>query len=161
MAREYVFVDEWDVDAPQEAVFDALADGRTYPDWWKPVYITVEGDENVTYHHFKGKLPYTLRTRSEVVSKQRPNRVEVNVEGDLRGKGVWNLSPREGTTHVRFDWTVFADKPIVRVLTPVLRPLFRWNHAWAMARAREGLEPYARSRAGAEAGGAGEARTCS
>ena len=44
MASEYVFIDEWDVDAPQEAVFDALADARTYPEWWKPVYIEVEAD---------------------------------------------------------------------------------------------------------------------
>ena len=44
MADEYVFIDEWDVDAPQEAVFDALADARTYPEWWQPVYITVDGD---------------------------------------------------------------------------------------------------------------------
>jgi hypothetical protein len=26
----------------------------------------------------------------------------------------------------------------------VLRPIFRWNHNWAIARAKEGLEPYAR-----------------
>ena len=44
MADDYVFIDEWDVDAPQEAVFDALADARTYPEWWKPVYIEVDGD---------------------------------------------------------------------------------------------------------------------
>jgi uncharacterized protein YndB with AHSA1/START domain len=43
MAGEYVFIDEWDVDAPQEAVFEALADARTYPEWWTPVYIDVEG----------------------------------------------------------------------------------------------------------------------
>jgi hypothetical protein len=36
---------------------------------------------------------------------------------------------------------VFADKPVLRYLTPVLRPLFRWNHSWAVARARVGLEP--------------------
>jgi uncharacterized protein YndB with AHSA1/START domain len=39
MAREYIFVNEWDVDAPQERVFDALADSRTYPDWWTPTYL--------------------------------------------------------------------------------------------------------------------------
>jgi hypothetical protein len=44
---------------------------------------------------------------------------------------------------VRFDWEVFADKRLLRVLTPLLRPAFRWNHAWAIARAMEGLEPYA------------------
>jgi hypothetical protein len=50
---------------------------------------------------------------------------------------------------VRFDWRVYADRPLLRALTPVLRPAFRWNHAWAIARAMEGLEPYARSRAAA------------
>jgi hypothetical protein len=69
MAKEYVFLDEWDVDAPQEAVFEAIADARAYPEWWKPVYIEVEGDQPpgpgvATRHHFKGKLPYTLKTTS-------------------------------------------------------------------------------------------------
>ena len=40
----YLFVDEWDVAAPREAVFDALADARTYPEWWRPVYLAVEAD---------------------------------------------------------------------------------------------------------------------
>ncbi len=33
MSAAYFFVDEWDADAPIEAVFDALADARTYPEW--------------------------------------------------------------------------------------------------------------------------------
>lgn len=45
-SKEYVFLDEWDVDARRDAVFEALADPRTYPEWWKPVYIEVEGDES-------------------------------------------------------------------------------------------------------------------
>ena len=61
---------------------------------------------------------------------------------EARGEAV-NMNK----THVRWDWTVFADRPLLHYLTPVLRPLFRWNHSWAVARAREGLEPYARSRA--------------
>ena len=149
MAREYVFVDEWDVDAPQEVVYDVIADARTYPAWWKPVYLAVEGDERVTQHRFKGRLPYTLEMRAEMVREERPRQFEVAVDGDLRGKGIWTFTPAgDGRTHVRWDWIVFADRPLLRSLTPVLRPLFRWNHNWAVARAREGLEPYARARAG-------------
>jgi hypothetical protein len=33
----------------------------------------------------------------------------------------------------------------------VLRPLFRWNHDWAIARAMEGLEPYAQGVARSQA----------
>jgi hypothetical protein len=46
------------------------------------------------------------------------------------------------------DWRVIADRPLLRILTPILRPVFRWNHNWSVKRAIEGLEPYARSRSG-------------
>jgi quercetin dioxygenase-like cupin family protein/uncharacterized protein YndB with AHSA1/START domain len=147
--RPYVFVDEWDVAAPPEAVFAAIADSRTYPQWWRPVYLEVDADGPpavgaAARHHFKGRLPYHLHTRSVVVEIDSPNRVVADVDGDLRGRGTWTLTPTADGTHVRFDWQVHADRKLLRVLTPVLRPLLRWNHNWAIARAMEGLEPYAR-----------------
>jgi uncharacterized protein YndB with AHSA1/START domain len=153
MAAPYLFVDQWDVEAPREAVFDALADGSTYPTWWRPVYLSVESEGpvevgQVSRQHFKGRLPYTLKTTSKLTALDRPNRLEVDVVGDLTGHGVWTLTERGECTHVRFDWEVIADRPLLRYLTPVLRPLFRWNHNWAIARAIEGLEPYARRQAG-------------
>jgi uncharacterized protein YndB with AHSA1/START domain len=152
MAREYRFLDEWDVDAPIEGVFDALADARSYPDWWKPVYIDVDADGPpevgmASRQHFKGRLPYTLRTESVLTRIEPPHEFEVHVTGDLTGRGVWTLSERDGTVHVRFDWRVYADRPLLRVLTPLLRPVFRWNHNWSVKRAMEGLEPYAQRRA--------------
>jgi uncharacterized protein YndB with AHSA1/START domain/quercetin dioxygenase-like cupin family protein len=149
-SREYLFVDEWDVAAPPEPVFAALADGRSYPDWWRPVYLSVEADGEpavgkVARQHFKGRLPYHLKTESRIVDFDPPRSLSVDVDGDLRGHGKWTLTPAGGGgTHVRFDWQVFADRPLLRALTPVLRPAFRWNHNWAIKRAMEGLEPYAR-----------------
>lgn len=150
MNDEYVFVDEWDVAAPIAAVFDALADATSYPTWWTPVYIDVEADGEarvgqVSHQHFKGRLPYHLHTTSEITRLDRPTAVGADVSGDLRGRGLWTLTPTDGGTHVRFDWRVFADRPLLRALTPVLRPLFRSNHNWAIARAKAGLEPYARA----------------
>ncbi|HLB23404.1 MAG TPA: hypothetical protein VJP07_04870 [Dehalococcoidia bacterium] len=62
MAAEYVFIDEWDVRAPQQAVFDALADARRYPDWWTPAYIEVTSDDEpavgaIAQTLFKGACP--------------------------------------------------------------------------------------------------------
>ena len=149
MAAEYVFVDEWDVDAPQERVFEALADARTYPEWWVPIYKEVESDGppevgRVSRQRFSAKLPYTLTTTSKIVSMDPPRSFEVDVDGDLRGHGVWTLAQRDGSVHVRFDWRVFADRTLLRVLTPVLRPAFRWNHNVAIKAAMENLEAYAR-----------------
>jgi uncharacterized protein YndB with AHSA1/START domain len=152
VTSDYVFLDEWDVDAPREAVFEALADASTYPQWWAPVYIAVETDgppevRRVAHSEFKGRLPYHLKTRSEIVRLEPPAELEVEVEGDLRGRGVWTLTePQNGRVHVRFDWRVYADRRLLRYLTPLLRPVFRWNHNWSIKRAIEGLEPYARSR---------------
>ena len=153
MAAGYLFVDEWDVAAPPAAVFDALADSRTYPEWWRPVYISTEADGppavgSISKQYFKGRLPYRLHTTSEIVALEPPRRIEAKVDGDLAGVGIWTLTPTDGGTHVRFDWRVNADRPLLRYLTPVLRPLFRWNHNWAIARAIEGLEPYAKRAAG-------------
>ncbi len=147
--RPYLFIDEWDVAAPPESVFDALADSRSYPDWWRPVYLGVEsaGSPEIgaeSRQHFKGRLPYHLHIRSVITELDPPHRVRAEVDGDLRGRGTWTLTRTPQGTHVRFDWQVYADHKLLRLLTPVLRPLFRWNHNWAIARAIEGLEPYAR-----------------
>jgi quercetin dioxygenase-like cupin family protein/uncharacterized protein YndB with AHSA1/START domain len=140
---EYAFVDEWDVAAPPEDVFDTLADGATYPRWWKPVYLDVRHEGAYTHQHFKGRLPYHLHTRTRTVRSERPHVLEGETDGDLRGTGVWTLTANaNGGTHVRFDWRVHADRRLLKVLTPILRPALRWNHSWAIARAIEGLEPY-------------------
>ena len=149
LMRPYVFVDEWDVAAPPEAVFAAIADARTYPEWWRPVYLDVDADGPAelgkeSRQHFKGRLPYHLHTRSRVVALDAPRTVTADVDGDLRGRGTWTLTPTASGTHVRFDWQVQADRKLLKALTPLLRPLLRWNHNWAIARAMEGLEPYAR-----------------
>ena len=132
-----------------ETVLKAIADARTYPRWWMPVYIAVEADGlprvgAVSIQHFKGRLPYHLRTRSVITAIDAPRSITADVDGDLRGRGTWTLTPLGAGTHVRFDWRVYADRKLLRMLTPILRPALRANHNWAIARAIEGLEPYAR-----------------
>ncbi|MDF2748685.1 MAG: hypothetical protein K0S98_2972 [Propionibacteriaceae bacterium] len=153
VADQYVFIDEWDVDAPQEQVFDVLVDSRTYPEWWTPTYVGGESDGppkpgTVSRVRFKAKLPFTFTVTSRLVRVDRPNEFETLVEGDLGGVAVWTLTPRNGKVHVRFDWRVSADHPLIRFLTPVLRPIFRWNHKMAIGQAKRNLEPYVRRRAG-------------
>ena len=104
LMRPYVFVDEWDVAAPREAVFAAIADARTYPEWWRPVYLDVDADGPAelgkeSRQHFKGRLPYHLHTRSRVVALEAPRTVTAEVDGDLSGRGTWTLTrPRPAPT---------------------------------------------------------------
>jgi hypothetical protein len=98
----------------------------------------------VSKQRFGAKLPYTLSTTSKIVRMDPPNSFEVDVDGDLRGHGVWTLTQQNGSVHIRFDWRVHADRALLRVLTPVLRPVFRWNHNEAIKAAMKNLEGYAR-----------------
>ena len=96
-----MFVDEWDVDAPQEQIFDILVDTRSYPEWWTPTYLSGESEGppepgSVSRVRFKSKLPFVFKATSRLVRVNRPHEFEANVEGDLRGVAVWTLTPRNG-----------------------------------------------------------------
>jgi quercetin dioxygenase-like cupin family protein/uncharacterized protein YndB with AHSA1/START domain len=150
-ADELAFVDEWDVHAPAEAVFDTVADATTFPHWWRPVFLesTADGPPGVgtvAHQRFKGRLPYHLKVRGVTTRYEPPRLVEGEFEGDLKGTGTWTLTPIPDGTHVRFEWRVLIERPLLRRLAPVLRPAYRFNHAWSIARAQEGLEPYALGR---------------
>ena len=125
--REYVFVDEWDVAAPPDAVFDALADARSYPQWWRrctstssPTATPALGQE--TRQHFKGRLPYHLHTRSTITRLERPRVVQGDVDGDLRGRGHVDADP-EPRRHARaLRLAGVRRPPLLRMLSPALRP---------------------------------------
>ena len=65
------------------------------------------------------------------------------IEGDFVGEGIWTISPAEGGTCAVLEWNVEVRKGLVRRLTPVLRPLFAWNHGWAMARGLASITEFA------------------
>jgi hypothetical protein len=67
----------------------------------------------------------------------RPYRIHSKLEGDFEGTGTWLLEEDESGTHAVLDWRPSVRKPLVRYLTPVLRPLFRSNHTWTMHRGLE------------------------
>jgi hypothetical protein len=147
-APEYRFVSRWEVLGTPDEVSDVLTDTRELPRWWPSTYLEAEvldeGDEKGVGKrvrlHTKGWLPYTLRWELEVTESRHPNGFSIAAKGDLAGEGIWTFEPSGAWTLVRYDWRVRAEKPLLAVLSPVLRPLFEANHRWAMARGEESLE---------------------
>jgi hypothetical protein len=65
--------------------------------------------------------------------------IEGRARGELNGLGRWTITPDGGGTHVRYDWQVELGKDWQRVLAPVLRPAFAWNHGVVMGWGYRGL----------------------
>lgn len=147
-APEYRFVSRWSVLGTPEEIFDVLADPLELSRWWPSVYLDVEpiaaGDDlgvgRRVRIHSRGFLPYTLDWELRVTASDRPRGFTVEAAGDLAGRGVWAFEPAGVRTLAAFDWRVRAEKPLLRVLSPLLRPLLAANHRWAMRRGEESLE---------------------
>jgi uncharacterized protein YndB with AHSA1/START domain len=150
----YRFLEQWFIPFPPEQVWDVLADGRKLPLWWKGVYLKAEPltEDRAPRVGAKlagearGFLPYHLKFTIESIELERPRVVMVRTVGDLTGTWRAELAAEHGGTRVSINEQVLAEKPLLRLLTPLLKPLFAANHRWTTPRGEAGLTAYLRER---------------
>jgi Polyketide cyclase / dehydrase and lipid transport len=146
-ANQFRITTRWRVQASIAEVAAVLTDAKAFPRWWGRVYLSVavvapgnaQGIGRKVSVLSKGKLPYSIRWTGELVAADLPHRWTIRASGDLTGIGVWTLSEADGWVEAVYDWRVSADRPLFRLLAPIMAPVFAWNHRWAMARGEEGL----------------------
>ncbi len=146
--NDYEFVTRWRVRGTREEVYDTLGGALDLVRWWPSVYLDVRelapGDEDgigkVISLYTKGWLPYTLRWQFQVTDAQRPQGFGLDASGDFDGRGVWTFEEDGEWTNITYDWRIRADKPLLRILSPILKALFSANHRWAMAKGEESLK---------------------
>ncbi len=63
----------------------------------------------------------------------------MEANGDLEGTGIWIFEQDGQHVNVTYDWTISANKPSIRTLSFLLKPIFRSNHNWTMKRGEESL----------------------
>jgi len=147
---DYEFVTTWNINAPLEKVYAAIEDANSWPVWWRGVLGSEElkpGDANgigaIRRSVWKSALPYQLEFDSEVMLVEKNKLIEIRAFGHLDGKGIWQFEAvGDDTTRVRYDWTVKTTKQWMNILSPIARPLFRWNHDVIMGWGEEGLNRY-------------------
>lgn len=146
--NHYDFLTRWRVAATCEEVYEMLGDGEGLVRWWPSVYLDVEtlapGDQSgvgkVMSVFTKGWLPYTLRWRFEIVEVRPPHGFTLKAQGDFEGTGTWSFDQEGDSVLATYDWRIDAEKPLLKLLTPLLKPVFSANHRWAMARGEESLK---------------------
>jgi hypothetical protein len=143
----YHFVSNWCFRASIEEVSAVLQDIDSLSQWWPSVYLEVEilesGDVGGIGRRVrlltKGRLPYRLRWEFVVAESHPPHGYRIEANGDLRGFGEWKLTQAGEIAEVEFIWDVRAEKPLLRRFSRQFRPVFEWNHAWAMAQGQKCL----------------------
>lgn len=139
--NRYEFRTTWLVPSPPDAVFAALVDLAGYPDWWSDVRSVTKVDDDTAELVCRASLPFVLRLRMTRVEENEPaGRVAVALSGDLEGT-LTGVLLRRGRRSTRLDirQRVVARKPVLRALSPVAHPVFRFNHALMMRRGLRGL----------------------
>ncbi|HEX8495029.1 MAG TPA: hypothetical protein VF658_19470 [Pyrinomonadaceae bacterium] len=147
-SNEYRFIDRWRVEGTVREVSDVIEDGKDLPRWWPSVYLEVEelepggegGLGKIITLRARGFLPYTLRINFHTVETRSPNGFTMKATGDLEGTGIWTFEQDGSFVNITYDWTVQANKRIIRTLSFLLKPLFAANHRWTMQRGEESLK---------------------
>jgi hypothetical protein len=146
-SKDYQVVTHWRVRGTQEEVYDIFTNARDLARWWPSVYLDVQvleqGDANgqgqVVSLYTKGWLPYTLRWNFRVSEVEKPHGCTIAASGDFVGRGIWTFEQDGPWVNITYDWKIQAEKPLLRRLSFILKPIFTANHRWAMAKGKESL----------------------
>jgi hypothetical protein len=145
--NHYHFISQWRVEGTCGEVADILGDPLALTRWWPSVYLAARetapaGPDGLGLRialHTKGWLPYTLRWELEVVDARYPYGLTIVARGDFDGRGVWRFEQDGRVVNITYDWQLAAEKPLLRQLSAVIKPVFAANHRWAMAQGEESL----------------------
>jgi hypothetical protein len=148
MDNDYHFVSHWQIEGTCGEVADVLGDPLALPRWWPSVYLSVDelrppdarGLGRRVRLHTRGWLPYTLGWEFEVVESHYPSGFVLVASGDFDGRGEWTFRQGGAVVDVTYDWRLRAEKPLLRNLSFLMKPLFEANHRWAMAQGEERLK---------------------
>ncbi len=145
---DYHFITKWRVESTVEEVSAVLGDAPGLVRWWPSVYLEVKelklGDERGIGKEIdlytKGWLPYTLRWQFRVTESRSPYGFSLKAWGDFDGGGIWTFEQDGKWVDITYDWKIRAAKPLLRYLSFMVKPIFKANHIWAMARGEESLK---------------------
>ena len=147
-SNEYHFITHWRVKSTVQEVSDIIGVAEALTRWWPSVYLDVQvlepgdgrGIGKVVSLFTKGFLPYTLRWQFRVTESNAPHGFKLEAMGDFVGRGIWTFQQDGEMVNITYDWLIQADKPLLKYLSFVMKPLFSANHEWAMARGLESLQ---------------------
>ena len=143
MSPAYRFDNMWNLLAPQEQVFAALADVEDYERWWPQIREVHRIDADRGRVRIRSLLPYTLDlVLARSIRDETGGILRVDIAGDLQGWCAWELTPDQAGTRAQFSQEVQVTVPMLQRAPFAIRPLLRGNHAHMMRSGERGLRKY-------------------
>lgn len=143
----FVLTSRWRVETSAERAWQLLTDVERWPRWWRYarcVRVVERGGADhagdVTLIDWSSALLYRIRLRMVTTRVERARELEARADGDLSGSGLWLLEPVDGpAVDITYRWEVTLQRPWMRHLAFLLRPLFEWNHFVVMRAGARGM----------------------
>lgn len=147
-SNEYVFTTHWLVKSTCQEISEILGNAPDLVRWWPSVYLDVQelepgngqGIGKVVSLYTKGWLPYTLCWQFRVTANRHPFGFSLKAWGDFVGTGDWTFTQDGEWVNITYDWRISAEKPLLRYLSFIMKPIFSANHHWAMRKGEESLK---------------------
>jgi hypothetical protein len=147
-SNDYHFITKWHVQSTLQEVAEILGNAPDLARWWPSVYLNVrelkkgapDGIGKEIDLYTKGWLPYTLRWQFRVTETNGIYGFQLEASGDFVGRGIWTFEQQGNTVKIVYDWKIRADKPLLRYLSFIMKPIFSMNHHWAMEKGEESLK---------------------
>jgi uncharacterized protein YndB with AHSA1/START domain len=144
VTRTFRFAHRWELPAPADRVYAALADVEGYAAWWPQVRTVHRVDADSGHTTIRSVLPYSLDLvlRREV-EDPGGRLLRVALSGDLEGWCQWTVSERgSGASAADFAQEAVVTPALLARTAALTGPLLRANHAWMMRSGRAGLAAY-------------------
>ena len=144
---EYHLISQARIEGTSSEVAAVFARPTDLVRWFPAVFLGAESDDESrpprpgtsVRLHAKGWLPYTLRCTFSFLTVDDTG-FTATVSGDFDGRCRCASSPVDRGIELLVDWDVRVRRPLVRYLSPLLRPVFTANHRWVVRRGVESLE---------------------
>jgi hypothetical protein len=150
--RLYTFCSIWQLPVNKRKVWQALTEQPfSWQNWWPELNDVhdmklAKGLSGTTFScTWRAPMGYRLKsdvTIGEVIDYKK---VTLHSDGDVRGTVTCQLTEVSGQTKIKIDWRVTTTKAWMNYLTPLLKPLFTYNHHVVMRSGERGFRNYLRT----------------
>ena len=147
----FVHISRWRLDCSASDAWGLLTNLAGWPQWWpqlSQVRILKKGTHTglgaQADMHWVSPLGYRLKVHLLTTRCERDadghGEIEAQVRGDVHGMGLWVIEPVSAQqVDITYRWEVMLHKPWMRLLAPLLRGVFSWNHFTVMQAGAKGM----------------------